>query len=242
MDDDHRDVHRLGDAQQAAYGLRLQNVGTGLGVGGNAHLPFGLFLLDEGVDNAAVFAVDAADAALFLQLFQGLVHGLVPDHHGRVGHVHLERGDTGGVHVVDLLFDLLVPVVNGHVEAIVAPALAVGLLVPQVQAVVERFALVGAGKVHNGGGAAPDGGLGAGVKIINGGGVAYVQVKVGVGIDKTGHEQLAGDINGPGQGVGEIAAHLEDLLIFYQHIGPAGAPAGDHGAVFEQIFHDSTPY
>ncbi len=53
------------------------------------------------------------------------------------------------------LFNLRVPIVNGHMEAVVAPALAVGLPVPQIQAVVERFALVGAGKVHNGGGAAP---------------------------------------------------------------------------------------
>ena len=168
MDDDHRDVHRLGDAQQAAYGLRLQNVGTGLGVGGNAHLPFGLFLLDEGVDNAAVFAVDAADAALFLELFQSLVHGLVPDHHGGVGHVHLEGGDAGGVHIVDLPLDVLVPVVDGHVEAVVAPALTVGLFVPKVQTVVQRLPLVGAGEVHHGGGAAPDGGPGAGVKIVGG--------------------------------------------------------------------------
>ena len=242
MDDDHGNVHCLSDAQKAAHGLGLQKVGPGLRMGGNAHLPGGLFLLDEGVDDAAVFAVDAADAALFLQLFQGLVHGLVPDHHGRIGHVHLEGGDAGGVHVVDLLFNLRIPIVNGHMEAVVAPALAVGLPVPQIQAVVERFALVGAGKIHNGGSAAPDGRLGAAVKVISGGGVAHVQIKVGVGIDKPGHEQLAGDINGPGQRVGEIAAHLENFLIFHQHVGPAGAPAGDYGAVFEQIFHSSTPY
>ena len=104
----------------------------------------------------------------------------------------------------------------------------------------ERFLLVFIPEFR--GGAAPDGRLGAAVKVISGGGVAHVQIKVGVGIDKPGHEQLAGDINGPGQRVGEIAAHLENFLIFHQHVGPAGAPAGDYGAVFEQIFHSSTPY
>ena len=241
MDDDHRDVHRLGDAQQTAHGLRLQKIGPRLRVRGNAHPAGGLLLLDQGVDNAAVFAVDAADAALFLQLFQGLVHGLIADHHGRVGHVHLKGGNALGIHIVDLFFNRRIPVVNGHVEAVVAPAVAVGLLVPKVQAVAEGLALVGAGEVHDGGGAAPDGGLGAAVEVVDGGGVAHIQVKVGVGVDKAGQEKLPGYIRHPGQGVPEAAAHLQNLLVLHQHIRPAGAPSGHHCAPAKQIFHGKCP-
>ena len=131
MDDHHRDIHSLGDVQQTAHGLRLQKVRPRPGMAAHAALHAGgLLLLNEGVDDPGVLAVYAADAALLLQLLQRLVHQLVADHHGRVRHVHFERGDALGVHAVDLAFDGVVPVVDGHMEAVVAGALAVRLLVP----------------------------------------------------------------------------------------------------------------
>ena len=90
MDDDHRDVHRLGDAQQPRHGLRLQIIGAGLGVTADAVLPCRFLLRLQGVDNAAVLTMDAADAAHRFQLFQRPVHRLVADHHGRIGHIHLK--------------------------------------------------------------------------------------------------------------------------------------------------------
>ena len=65
MDDDHRDVHRLGDTQQAADGLGLQKVGAGLGWQCTPFSPFALLFGDERVDDPGVLAVYAADAALF---------------------------------------------------------------------------------------------------------------------------------------------------------------------------------
>ena len=50
----------------------------GSGVGGDTHFPGGLLFLDEGVDDAAVFAVYAADAALLLQLFRAWYMALSP--------------------------------------------------------------------------------------------------------------------------------------------------------------------
>ena len=98
---------------------------------------------------------------------------------------------------------------------------------------MQRFALVGAGEVHDSGGAAADGGLGAGVKVVDGGGVAHVQIEVGMGVDEAGQQQLAGDVHGARQRVGEVAAYPQDLFVFHQNVRPTGAPTGDHGAVFE---------
>ena len=209
---------------------------------GHAVFTGGLFLRHQCVDHAAVLAVDAADAALFPQLFQDPVHGLVPDHHGGIGHIHLEGGDTGGVHVVDLPLDVSVPVVDGHVEAVIADALAVSFLVPEFQPVAQGFALVGAGVVDNSGGAAVEGSQRTAGKVVGGGGAGHVQIEVGVGVDKAGEHQLAGDIDDPGLGLGsDGAGDLYDLFAVHQYVGLFGALAGHHRAAPEQRLHANHP-
>ena len=56
--------------KQTAHGLGLHDVGPGLRVAVDAVLAGGLLFGNQRVDDPGVFAVDAADAALFLQLFQ----------------------------------------------------------------------------------------------------------------------------------------------------------------------------
>ena len=237
MHDDHRDIHRLGDAQEPGHGLRLQEIGPGPGMGADAHLPRGLLLGDQRVNDTAVFAVHAADASLFLQLLQGVIHGLVADHHGGIGHIHLERGDTGGVHIVDLRLDAGVPVVDGHMEAVVTAAVAVGLPVPKLQPLVQSLALVGAGEVHHRGGAAPQSRPAAGEKVVRRGGAAHVQVEVGVGVDEARQQKLPLHVDDGGLRRGDAAGHPEDLLVLHQHVRPAGPPSGHHRAPAKQIFH-----
>ena len=241
MHDDHRDVHRLGDAQEPGHGLGLQEIGPGPGMGAHAHLARRLLFGDQRVDDAAVFAVHAADAALFLQLLQGVIHGLVADHHGGIGHIHLEGGDTGGVHIVDLRLDAGIPVVDGHMEAVVTAAVAVGLLVPQLQPLVQGFALVGAGEVHHRGGAAPQSRPAAGEKVVHRGGAAHVQVEVGVGVDEARQQKLPLHVDDGGLRRGDAAGHPENLLVLHQHVRPAGAPSGHHCAPAKQIFHGKCP-
>ena len=84
------------------------------------HVARGLVLLDERVDHARVLAVDAGDAAVFFELFEGVEQILVADHHGRIGHVHLERRDALLEHLRHLCLYCVIPVVDGHVEAVVA--------------------------------------------------------------------------------------------------------------------------
>ena len=233
MDDHDGHACDLGDAQQVRDGLGLQRVRAALGVGRRGGLPRGLVRGDERVDDARVLAVDAGDAAVFFQLLQRAEHVLIADHHGGVGHVHLERGDAGGEHGWDLGADGLVPVVDGHVEAIIAARAAVGLFVPEIEAVLQRLALVRAGEVDDEGRAAVDGAARAGVEVVGGGGVADVEVEVRVGVDETREEQLAGHVDDGCAVRGQVFADGEDLFALDQHVGRAGSGGGDDSAAFE---------
>ena len=232
--DDH-DGHAcdLGDAQQVRDGLGLQRVRAAGGVGRRGGLPRGLVRGDERVDDARVLAVDARDAAVFFQLLQRAEHVLIADHHGGVGHVHLERGDAGGEHGGDLGADGLVPVVDGHVEAIIAARAAIGLFVPEIEAVLQRLALVRAGEVDDHGRAAVDGAARAGVEVVGGGSAADVEVEVRVGVDETREEQLARHVDDGCAVRGQVFADGEDLFALDQHVGRAGSGGGDDGAAFE---------
>ncbi|MPM96326.1 hypothetical protein SDC9_143486 [bioreactor metagenome] len=186
MDDNHRAVRRLRNAQKTAHRLRLQIWGPGLGMGGGRQLSGGLFLGNHGVDHPGVFAVEAADAAKPPQGLQRAVNRPVAHHHGGIGKIHLKRGNSLSKHSRKLRLHGGVPIVDGHVKAVVAKSAAVGLFVPQIQPVLQRLPLVGARKVDHCGGTAPDRRPAAGGKIVRGGGIGYVQIKVGMGVDKAG--------------------------------------------------------
>ena len=118
-------------------------------------------------------------------------------------------------------------------EAVVAGALAVRLLMPQPQAVVERLALVGAGEVHHRGGAAPQRCPGAGGEIVRRGGIAHVQIEVGMGVDESGQQQHACGVHHLRIVHMDVTGHPLYLLA----VRPPRALAGHHGAVLEQNSH-----
>ena len=90
MDDDHRHVRQLRHAQQMPHRLGLQRRGPGAGVGGGSRAPARPGVLHQGADDPVVLTVDPGDAPGLLQPQKGPVHVPLADHHGRVGHVHLE--------------------------------------------------------------------------------------------------------------------------------------------------------
>ena len=240
VDDDHRRVRRLGDAQQPRDRLGLEIVGPRLGVGGNVRRASGgLELGNARVDHTRVLAVDARDAAALFQRLERGIHRAVADHHGGVGEVHLKGRDASGEHIVQLALDALVPVVDGHVEAVVARAFAVGLFVPEIKTVGKRLALVRAGEVDDGGRAAADGAAGAGREIVGGGRIAHVEIEVRVRVDEAGEEVAAGNVRHLGAfclGGGDVA-DLRDLLAVEQDVRAAGAAGRDDKAAPEQFFH-----
>ena len=237
VDDHHRAVRRLGDTQQPADGLGFQARGTGQGMGGGRELPGSLPLGDHAIDDAGVLTVESGNAAQAPQLFQCPVNVPVADHHGWIGEIHFKRGDAGGEHVRKFCADGFIPVVDGHVEAVIAESPPVGLSMPEVQSVAEGFALVGTGEVDDGGGAAPQGRPAAGVKVIGGGGTGHIQIEMGVSVDKAGEEQAAGDIDHLGLAAIQLSPHLNDFFAVNTHVGPVHTGAGDHGAAFEQCLH-----
>ena len=150
-----------------------------------------LVLRDQRVDHARVFAVDTRDAAVFFQLQQRRKQILISDHHCRIRHVHFERRDTGLEHLRNFRADALVPVVDGHMEAIVTRGFPVRLLMPQRQPVAERLALVGTRKVNDHRRTAADRAAGAGGKIVRRCGIADVEIKMRVRIDEARKQELA---------------------------------------------------
>ena len=111
---------------------------------------------------------------------------------------------------------------------------------PQPQTVMERIALIGAGKVDDGGGAAPQRRTGAGGEIVRRGGVAHVQIKMGVGVDKAGEQQHTGHVHHLHVDGGNVAADIHDLLALDQNVGAARTFARHHGAALEQQSHHKT--
>ena len=217
MYDDDRHVRQLRHFQQAADGLGLQ-------------LACGLLFRDQRVDHPGIFAVDAGDAAQLFQLLQGAENVLVADHHGRVGQVHLKRRNALLKHFGQLRDDLLVPVVYGHVEAVVAGGAAVGLLVPQVKAVLQSLAFVRAGKVDDHGRAAAQCGAAAGAEVVGGRCVADIQIKVCVRVDEAGEKQLAGNVDDLRIRAGKPRRDGGDLLAVNEDVGGLTAGCVDDGA------------
>ena len=206
-------------------------------MGGGGKLAGRLLFGDQRIDHTGVFAVHPGNTAKLLQLLQRLEHCLVADHHGGIGHVHFEGADTLLEHFRKLGNDAFIPIVNGHVEAVVARGAAVCLLVPQVKTVLQRFALVRAGEVNDHGRAAAQRGASAGIKIVGRRGVAHVEVKVGMRVDETGEEQLAADIDKLGLGTGQRSADFYDLLAVDKEIGCLTAVRVYDGAALEKLFH-----
>ncbi len=140
-------------------------------------------------------------------------------------------------HFRQLCANGFVPVINGHVEAIVAVRPAIGLTVPELQSVLKAFTLIGTGKVNDGGGAAPQRRTAAESKIIRCSGAADVQIKVGMRVNKAGEQETALHIlNAIGLSPNE-AANLLDTAVFQKNIGPSGTPGGNNGAALQQCSH-----
>ena len=183
--------------------------------------------------------MNARDAAAYLQRLERAIYCAVADHHGGIGEVHLKRGDTGVEHRVKLRLDALVPVIDGHVEAIVAVALAVRLFMPEIKPVGKGFSFIGAGKVDDRRRAAANGAFAAAFKIIGRCGVAHVKVKVRVRVDKAGKERAARHIDDLALR-GEIGRDMADLFNFFtvdEHIGTAAATAADNKTASKHCFH-----
>ena len=106
--------------------------------------------------------------------------------------------------------------------------------------VYTQFGMIRAGEVDDHRRAAVDGAARAGVKVVGGRGVADVEVKMRMRVDKAGEQQHPGHVHHLRADGGNIAADIEDLLALHQNIRPAGPLAGDNGTALEQQSHHKT--
>ena len=188
-----------------------------------------------------VLTVDAHQSLRLPQPHKGAEHVPLRQHHGGVGHVHFEGGEALVHHLPHLPGDILVPVVDGHVEAVVTGALPLRFPPPPGQTGGKGLPLVRRGEVDDRGGAPPEGGPAAGGEVVGGDGARHLQVKVGVRVDEPGKEQPPGAVHRLGVSGGEVFSHGGNPLPLQQHVQPRHAPAGDHAAASKQGFHSSPP-
>ena len=233
VNDHDRRIGDLADTQQMRHRLSLRRVRAALGMRARHKLPIRLMLLNERVDHACVFAVHTRDAAVFFDLLQCVEQVLVADHHRGIRHVHLERRNPLLEHSGYLSFNFVVPVVDRHVEAVVAARPAVGLLVPEVEAVLQALALVRAGEIDDHRRAAANGAARAGVKVVRRRRIAHVKVKMRVRVDKAREQELSRHIDHVRFRARDMFRDPLDLLAVYQHVQLRRAAAGHHDTALE---------
>ena len=108
---------------------------------------------------------------------------------------------------------------------------------PEIQTVLQRFPFVRTGKVDDHGRAATQCGAAAGIKIVGGRRVADVEIKMRVCVDKTGEEQLAGNIYDLRAAAGKARSDCCDLLSVDEDVSGLTARGVDHGAAAKYFFH-----
>ena len=124
-----------------------------------------------------------------------------------------------------------------RVEAVVDAGLAVGLLVPRVEALAQRAAARLDREVDDRRRAAEGGGPGAGLEGVLGEGAAERQLHVGVGVDPAGDDPLAGRVDGAVGGDVEPLADRRDPLSVDQDVGPGDRVRIDDRAALDQRTH-----
>ena len=233
-------VHHGSDVANTIDGFSLQIIGLADGVtgrGGDTGVQN--FLLQDG-DQGTILAVDTADAVDGLQLLQDLHGGNVIDGNAICG-VGLVGGDAFFSHGLDLSLGALVPVGDGHMDAVVAGNVLSQIL-PDFHGVDQGVAILLGSHVHAGGGTAADSAAGAGLKVIGSVTQCIHQVQMGVAVNKAGENDAAVAVNDLViLGNGQICADSSDLVVFHSQVSLKQAFGGDQGAVFQNR-HSKSPF
>ena len=122
-------------------------------------------------------------------------------------------------------------------ESVIDGGVAVGLLVPVVECLAQRFALVLHGEVDDGGGAAVRGGARAGLEGVGGGRAAEGELHVRVGVDAAGDDQPAFGVDDFVRVGGDRFGDHGDLPVLDQDVGVVVVDCGDNPAVLDDGAH-----
>ena len=132
VDDVHRMPRQLPDGQPAAHRLRLHRRRTGPGVGGGPQVPRRLLGGDARRHQIAVLTVTAHNAAPLPHRPHHLQRGGVGHPQVVVGKIYLIGCDPFPLQVRQLRPDSGAPVLDGHVEPVVAGGRALRPAVPRL--------------------------------------------------------------------------------------------------------------
>lgn len=221
-------------------GLGFEEHPADLAVVAGVGLAAGQGLFDEDVDGDAVLGVHHDQPAVggaALHGAQDLPVVAVED--ARVGHEQLEGRDALPHQEVHLLEGALVDVREDHVEGVVDGALAVGLVVPGVEALAQGVAHALDGEVDDRCGAAPGGGPGSGLERVRGRGAAERELHVGVRVDAARDDVLPARVDRaagrPGLGCrGAVRGQGRHAAVLDQDVRVEFVGGGDHQAAADQ--------
>lgn len=162
--------------------------GTGLALGEQALL--------EATDKLRVFAVGGDDDTELFRQHQGLVHfAIVDTEEILVGEEDFERTDAVCDDFPKLAFRIGCPVGDGHVEGVVAGAVAFSFGLPELVAFQRVVQARRAAHFDEGSGATDErGDAGGFMRVLREGGHEG-QVDVDVGVDEAGEDELAGGVD-----------------------------------------------
>src|ERR1700733_12233737 len=195
--------------------------------------------LDDDVNDASVFGVEADQRAVFRGAGERLKDGRVVDHqHPGIGHEEFETGYALFDHVVHVFQSSFTQVRDDHVEAVVDGRFRFRFFPPGIERISHLRAFGLDGEVDQRRGAAEGCGFCAGFEIVGGRGAAEGHVEVSVDVDASGEEEHAGDVDDAvGLFDGDVWRDVFDLFADDQDVGFFGFGRGYYGAVAEEEAH-----
>jgi len=184
----------------------------------------------------SVLGMDYAQSSKVPRNFKCLIHGnIVQSEHVVVGHEKFKALNSIFYHSLHIVNCFLIPVYYGCVETIIAVYLRVSPSSPCFVGLSHGSPFAGNCKIDERSSSSSDGCLRPGVKVVLGVGAHKRELHVGVGIDSSRDEKLAGAVNNISIFVGEAARESSYFSVLDEDIGSGGDVGVDNSCVFEEI-------
>ena len=241
VDDVHRHLRRLGQADDAVRRLALEHRIAGDAVVEGIGLAVGHEVGGHDVDGQPVLRMHHDQPAVL----GGLLHrpedrAVVAVEHAGIGGEQLEVGDALRDQLVHLGQGRVVDVRHDHVEAVVDDGVALGLRMPRIQAGAERCPARLDGEVDDRRRPAERRGPRPRLERVLREGAAERQLHVGVHVDRARDDPGAGGgdrLVGGDARTRQVAPDVRDRLAVDQDVRVVGAIGRDDGAAADQGAH-----
>ena len=190
--------------------------------------------------NIAIFGMDHRDTTQFRQTIEAGEQFIIIHHQGTfIGQKVLERIDTTFFnYTFHLVKHLFAPPCHSHMEGIVAVGTG-GFVVPHFQCIMQPLARAGQCEIDDHRCAASQCGAGAAFKIIRGICAHERHLKMGMGINATGHHVAICGVKFIS--ARQVFSNLDDLSIINQNVSFVSQIMRDDCTVLDDCAHGSLP-